>query len=106
MTDTWMSFLPVALFIAWLFFSTNARAPHCPECGSPLPVFQSPFTKTRRQWTEGGYVCLRCGCETDRAGFKAVKGTSPQWLWVALAIGLPTLSLLTALFALATMFRR
>jgi len=53
MGDLWMNFLPVALFFAWLVFFSNSRAPDCPDCGSPLPVFQSPFTKTRRQWAGG-----------------------------------------------------
>ena len=105
MNDMWMSFLPVALLL-WFVFFRNSRAPNCPDCGAPLPVFQSPFTKTRRPWAEGGQVCLHCGCETDRAGVKALKGTSPRWLWFSLAVGLPTLSLVTAIFALAAMFRR
>jgi uncharacterized protein (DUF983 family) len=34
------------------------------------------LTKTRRQWLAGGYVCQRCGCETNLAGQK-VKADSP-----------------------------
>jgi hypothetical protein len=42
----------------------------CPECGEPLSPFQSPFRKTKRQWIEGGYVCVKCGCESDLAAGK------------------------------------
>ena len=46
----------------------------CPDCGARLSGFQSPFTKTRRQWLEGGYLCRRCGCEVDLSGHKVEDG--------------------------------
>jgi len=53
------------------------RRVNCPDCGTRLPNFQSPFTKTRRQWLEGGFLCLNCGCETDLSGRKVGDGTRP-----------------------------
>lgn len=43
-------------------------ARNCPDCGTPLPRFQSSATKTRAQWLRGGYLCSQCGCECDRKG--------------------------------------
>lgn len=57
-----------AFFFVLLFF--GMRRVHCPDCGARLSNFQSPFTKTRRQWLEGGYRCQRCGCESDLEGHK------------------------------------
>ena len=59
-------------FVVLLFFGT--RRVNCPECGARLSNFQSPFTKTRRQWLEGGYLCRRCGCEVDLSGHKVEDG--------------------------------
>jgi hypothetical protein len=36
---------------------------------------QSPFTKTKRQWIEGGYVCTKCACETDQTGRRVPQNT-------------------------------
>jgi hypothetical protein len=55
------------LAAAWMFPSRRVR---CPECGASLPVIGSPFAKTRRMWRDGGFLCARCGCETDLAGGK------------------------------------
>ena len=67
----------------------------CPDCGETLPPFLSPLKKTRRMWREGGYLCARCGCETNTAGQKVTADTPPapfptlQWavLAVLLLIG-------------------
>ena len=32
---------------------------------------------TRRQWRAGGYLCPRCGCETNMAGQKVTADTPP-----------------------------
>lgn len=73
--------LPVLLFIPFfvVLMAHCLRRKDCPECGSPLSGFQSPFTKTRRQWVEGGYLCQNCGCETDLAGNKVAAGTDTQY---------------------------
>ena len=69
--------VPTLLFFAFFLIVVLLRRPgSCPECGEALPIFQSPLTKTRRQWLAGGYVCQRCGCETNLAGQK-VKADSP-----------------------------
>ena len=60
---------PFAIFVGMLLM-IGLRRVNCPDCGARMPVLQSPFTKTRRQWLEGGYLCRRCGCETDLTGRK------------------------------------
>lgn len=73
-------FLPAIIaftpFFAMLIFLAMRRPKHCPDCGEPLPAFQSPFTKTMRQWIEGGYVCQNCGCEADLAGKRVQLGVT------------------------------
>lgn len=72
MNSVWMllMFMPLLMFaplfavMFWLMMQVRS----CPACGGPLRGYQSPFTKTRRQWIEGGYLCGRCGCESDRLG--------------------------------------
>ncbi|MEQ1824498.1 MAG: hypothetical protein ABL921_01060 [Pirellula sp.] len=68
-----------ALFLITFFviFVLLRRPGACPECGDALPIFQSPFTKTRRQWLVGGYVCQRCGCATNMAGQKVTADSPP-----------------------------
>lgn len=66
---------PFAILFAILLYGVMRRV-NCPGCGARLYGLQSPFTKTRRQWLEGGYLCSRCGCETDLAGRKVENGTS------------------------------
>ena len=65
------------LFAFFLVVGPLRRAGSCPGCGDALPFFQSPFTKTRRQWLTGGYVCKRCGCETNLAGQKVTADSPP-----------------------------
>jgi len=89
-----------------VLFSMHCRV-QCPDCGDPLPVIYSPFKKTRRMWRAGGYLCARCGCETDIVGRKVTADTPlppvPVRRWalliVALLAGLglgPAVSFLTA----------
>jgi hypothetical protein len=72
---------PVLMGVPFLFvlLLCCSRQQHCPDCGTPLPRVQSPFTKTRRQWLQGGYLCPNCGCETDLAGQKVLtNGNEPE----------------------------
>jgi len=66
---------PFTLFFGMLFM-IGLRRVNCPNCGARMPALQSPFTKNRRQWLEGGYLCRRCGCETDLAGRKIENRTA------------------------------
>ena len=55
-TSIWPSVLvgvmPFAVFFLWLFLLWGRLA--YPECGTRAPFLVSPFTKTKRQWVEGG----------------------------------------------------
>jgi hypothetical protein len=66
---------PFAIFVGMLLM-IGLRRVNCPDCAARLSAWQSPFTKTRRQWLEGGYLCRRCGCETDVAGHKIENGNT------------------------------
>ena len=99
MNDIWPAFLPFGVFIAWLILMTMRRRMACPNCETPLSRIQSPLTKTRRQWWEGGYVCPSCGCESDRAGNRVPAGTAPQRR--SIVIGIVLLALLAILVILA-----
>lgn len=61
------TFWPILVFVPFflLLFLLGTRRRPCPTCGVRLSGFQSPLTKTRRQWVEGGYLCQQCGCESD-----------------------------------------
>lgn len=75
----WLTLLPFAVFLAiWLVMIVERHRKSCPDCAQPLPFFQSPLTKTKRQWLEGGYLCRNCGCETNVAGEKVAPGTAPR----------------------------
>jgi len=92
--------LPFLVFFVWLILLRAPRR-YCPDCGTLLASFQSPFTKTKRQWIEGGFVCRRCGCESDLSGNKVAADSSQEPLirglaLVALAAG-PALAFLYAL---------
>jgi hypothetical protein len=67
----WLMFIPFFVLLA----VNSTRRLNCPDCGQPLSPTGSPFTKTRRQWIEGGYLCRNCGCEVDNAGKKVPPGT-------------------------------
>ena len=75
MSDFWLPLFPFAIFFGWLFLFGMKRRKACPDCNEALPSMQSPFTKTKRQWVEGGSVCQNCGCEADSAGAKVSGGT-------------------------------
>ena len=62
--------VPFIPFFVILLFCAMRRQKPCPDCGEPLPRIQSPLEMTKRQWMEGGYICLKCGCEVDTAGRK------------------------------------
>lgn len=74
------AFWPILAFVPFFFLLIldGVRRRSCLACGGLLSGFQSPLTKTRRQWLEGGYLCRRCGCESDRTGARAASGTGPS----------------------------
>jgi len=106
MNEMWITLLPFALFFIWLFFFGMGSRKACPDCNKPFSHIQSPFTKTRRQWFEGGYLCQNCGCETDLAGRKVPAGTSPQRRSIILGAGLLTLALVPAIVFITMLFQR
>jgi hypothetical protein len=87
-----ISMLPMLVPFVFLIVYGVGRAPQCPDCGSTLPVWVSPFKKTRRMWRAGGFLCARCGCETDFAGQKVTAATPPapfptlQWALLAVLL--------------------
>ena len=96
MSILWVLF-PFAFFFAWLLVSSAGKRA-CPDCGATLDILQSPFTKSRRQWEQGGYLCRNCGCESDRSGVKVPRGPAPSWRWIGIAFMLPAVALLFAVF--------
>jgi hypothetical protein len=68
--------LPALVPLAFLIYLA-LHPVKCPDCGDTLPIFGSPWKKTRRMWWEGGYRCTRCGCETNMAGQKVTADTPP-----------------------------
>ena len=62
--------VPLVFFLYYALYTVN-----CPDCGETLPLFYSPFKKTHRMWLAGGYLCARCGCETNMAGQKVTADT-------------------------------
>ena len=54
---------------------------------------------------EGGSVCRNCGCETDLAGAKVPRGTSPRPRWLLVGVVLPALALTAFVLMLATINR-
>ena len=91
MDTIWLSMAPLLVPLAFVLFLALRRV-MCPDCGDPLPLFYSPFEKTRRMWRAGGYLCPRCGCETDMAGRKVTADTPPapfptlQWALLAVLL--------------------
>jgi hypothetical protein len=79
--------VPLVFVLCYAF-----RRVKCPDCGATLPIFYSPFKKTRRMWRAGGYLCDRCGCETNMAGEKVTADTPPapfptlQWAFVGVLL--------------------
>jgi hypothetical protein len=81
-----MPLIPFLFFFALLFL--HGRGKTCPSCHEPMPVFQSPLTKTRRQWIVGGYRCPNCGCETDLKGRQVAANTVPDQGALLLGLGM------------------
>ena len=77
--------VPLVFFLRYALWRLD-----CPDCGAPLPKFYSPFRKTRRMWRAGGYLCARCGCETDMVGRKVTTDTAlppfPARQWVLVGV--------------------
>jgi hypothetical protein len=71
-----ISILPALVPLAFLIYLA-LHPVKCPDCGDTLPIFGSPWKKTRRMWWEGGYRCTRCGCETNMAGQEVTADTPP-----------------------------
>jgi hypothetical protein len=63
-------FLPVLIWVAFFVFllALFRRRRDCPECGRPLSVIQSPFTKTWRQWAEGGLLLSKLRLRDESCG--------------------------------------
>src|SRR4028118_436151 len=97
----WIILLPFAIWF-WMFFLMPLRKaqPDCPDCGEPLSRIQSPFTKTKRMWWEGGYLCSHCGCEVNMGGQKVPAGTPPQQRSITRGIGLLAITFVPALIML------
>lgn len=79
-----MTWLPFVIVFLILFLSSRRN---CPACGTPLPMLVSPWTKTKRQWLEGGWVCPACGIDVDWRGRKVESSHKARWttalLWIA-----------------------
>jgi len=86
-----LSLFPFLAALAFVLYFARRRV-NCPDCGDPLPVLYSPLQKTRRMWRAGGYLCARCGCETNTAGQKITADTPPspfptlQWALLAVLL--------------------
>jgi hypothetical protein len=109
MDTFWIIVLCFGPFFAWLLFQ---RVPNCPDCGNLLSSLQSPFTKTSRQWLDGGYLCQNCGCEATRAGLKVVEGSVPKYhpkvapRMLAFALALPLVVVIFTCFLLVVLLRQ
>lgn len=99
MNNFWLPLAPFAVFFLWLFVFGAQNRLRCPDCGLSAPRFQSPFTKSERQWSQGGFLCPDCGCESDMAGAKVPRGKAPSWGWLCVGFGLPAIVSLYAVVA-------
>ena len=106
MQELWMIMGAFGLFFAWLFFFRMGQSKLCPGCHAPLRAFQSPFSKTRRQWFEGGYLCQNCGCETDTAGEKVIAGRPPRARSIVIGMTLLALTAVPAIGLLVMLLNR
>ena len=96
--STAIGFVALILLLPYQFLhdfrDLRKNCPDCPTCDQPLSILQSPLTKTKRQWREGGYVCKNCGCQVDLAGKEVPASPLPDQGKVVFAgVGLLTLSL-------------
>ena len=102
---SWQPLLPFAVFfLVLMVFCMRSRVP-CPDCGKLLSPLQSPITKTRRQWIEGGYLCKHCGCESDVSGDKVVAGGVSRSRSIYLMFGLVALAAVPAVAMLVVLLR-
>ena len=85
-----------------LLDSATAR---CHQCNERLPLFQSPLSKTNKQWWTGGSTCNHCGCECHANGAKVQEGhvvsnaTKLKLIATLAAIGIPAIALLMLLLS-------
>ena len=86
-------FVPFLMLIVWIFIATRNCPASCPECQYPMSRFQSPFTKTRRQWLNGGFQCARCHCEIDLSG-RVLEREKPEQYISPIIVGIITFVLL------------
>jgi len=64
-----MVYFFIGLLAVVPFFFLQRQAPRgCPNCRRQLPLLYAPWSKTRRQWVEGGYFCRSCQSEVDLQG--------------------------------------
>lgn len=105
MNNLWISLLPFVIFFVWLLLFGTRRTRFCPDCAEPLAAVQLPWTKTGRQWLEGGVVCRHCGCETDIADRKAAAAT-PERRTFAFSLSLLILAMIPAIVLLAMLNER
>lgn len=99
-------FVAAPLIFALLFILVQTRhmPERCPECEFPLSRFQSPFTKTKRQWRHGGFQCTRCACELDLNGVVVGRADASQRLSVLAVASLITVPVVCALVLPLVMF--
>lgn len=102
----WTILLPFVAVWAWMFFYRMPQRKPCPDCAQPLSLIQSPFTKTKRMWWEGGYLCSHCGCEVDMDGQKVPAGTAPQARSIVRGTGMLAIGVIPALILLYISFHR
>ncbi|QDU50906.1 hypothetical protein [Gimesia panareensis] len=81
-----MPLFPFLFFFGLIFFLGRGKT--CPSCHKPMPLFQSPLTKSRRQWLVGGYRCPNCGCETDLKGRQVATSAVPDRGALKLGLGM------------------
>ena len=86
---------PLLVTLLFILIATRKCPAECPDCHHPMSRFQSPFTKTKRQWMYGGFLCSNCGCELNLDGTKVSGGGGSELLspWrarllIAVMIGL------------------
>ena len=93
---------PFVLFFFWLLFFQGGTVA-CGNCDAALPRFQSPLSKSKRQWWQGGATCGACGCDCDRHGNKIdersdVSSTSKlKWLSLIAVAMVPAVAMLSFL---------
>jgi hypothetical protein len=100
--SVWFPFLVFA--VVFIYFQAMQRKV-CPHCNQPLPLYYSPFKKTKRQWVEGGYVCPHCGCESDVTGREVPAGTPLQYRALYFSLGRLTLAVVSGVVLLTLLFR-